>query len=66
MGKHNVCICTPWRKQPLLIDMTDSYNSGLAQIQSQFHVGQEVALLGLTLYLAGYHSLHQACFRMRK
>ncbi|KAF2724079.1 MFS general substrate transporter [Polychaeton citri CBS 116435] len=29
------------------------YNAGLRQIESQFHVGQEVALLGLTFYLLG-------------
>ncbi|KAF2475445.1 MFS general substrate transporter [Lindgomyces ingoldianus] len=29
------------------------YNSGLSQVQEQFHVGNEVALLGMALYLAG-------------
>lgn len=30
------------------------YNSGLSQVQHQFNVGSEVALLGMSLYLLGY------------
>ena len=29
------------------------YNSGLTQVQHHFHVGSEVALLGMSLYLVG-------------
>lgn len=37
-----------------LTHLGSSYNSGLIQVEHQFNVSQEVALLGLTLYLLGY------------
>ena len=42
-----------------------SYNSGLLQIVAQFQVSQEVALLGLVLFLLGYGMpIHHAMFQL--
>ncbi len=44
---YSLCtMCTTWA--------STIYNSGLRQVQAQFHISQEVALLGMSLYLLGF------------
>ena len=47
---YSLCtMCTTWA--------STIYNSGLSQVEEQFHISQEVALLGMSLYLLGYATL---------
>lgn len=37
------------------------YNSGTTQVEGQFNISSEVALLGMTFYLLGYISSPSDC-----